>query len=71
MNIERVHAIALEIKSDLADVQVVQLIKQLSTHLQNVVNQPQQPTHQEQLNILDRHKLDESFFSKQSNYRPT
>ncbi len=63
MNVEKLHAIALEIKADIEQAQIVQLLQQMTTHLQNVVNQPQQPQHQEQLSKTRKslnNKLDNS-----------
>jgi len=58
MNTERLHAMAFEIKTDIEKLQVVQLLQQLTTHLQNIVNQPQQATHQQNLSTV-RNNLNE------------
>lgn len=49
MNVERLHAVALAIKDDLKKTREVQLLEQLRAALQNEVNQPQQPTYQQQV----------------------
>ena len=46
MNVERLHAIILSIKSEIDSIGIVSHLAQLTAHLQNVVSQPQQPTHQ-------------------------
>lgn len=66
MNVERLHAIVIEIKTDLATTQVVTLLEQLTTNLQNLINQPQTPTHQEQVSTL-RKTLKKNLISSKAN----
>ncbi|WAC03045.1 hypothetical protein N7U66_05300 [Lacinutrix neustonica] len=46
MNVERLHRILLDIQQELTKTNQATLIQQIETHLQNQINQPQQPTHQ-------------------------
>ena len=52
MNAERLHAIILAIKDDLQKTALVNTLKELTTHLQNQVNQPNQPQHQQQVSTI-------------------
>ncbi len=70
MNIERVHAIALSVKKELDSLQVVQLLSQLSSHLQNVVNQPQQPQHQEQVASTKKTILEKLLSAESNEFSP-
>lgn len=47
MNTERLHIIASAIRNDIAETKTVGLLQQLATALQNQVNQPQVPQHQQ------------------------
>lgn len=49
MNIERLHAIVIAVSNELKSNNVEGLLKTLVNSLQNVVNQPQQPQHQNQV----------------------
>lgn len=49
MNVERLHAIALSIKEEIDDLTVVSLLGQLSSGLQNSINQPQNGAFQTQI----------------------
>ena len=49
MNAERLHAIAKVIRQDLRETNSEEILRQLGTALQNQVNQPQQPSHQNQV----------------------
>ena len=49
MNVERLHAIALALKDDLARSNVLSHLQQLVSALQNQINQPGQPTYQQQV----------------------
>lgn len=49
MNVERLHRILIDLDKDLKTSKLVQLLGQVQTHLQNQVNQPNQPTHQTNL----------------------
>ena len=50
MNVERLHAIALALKDDLSRSSVPSHLQQLVAALQNQINQPGQPTYQQQVN---------------------
>ena len=52
MNAERLHAVAKAIHQDLKDAQERSLLEQLTSALQNQVNQPQQPNHQQQVSTV-------------------
>ena len=62
MNAERLHAIAIAVKQELQGPNIPKLVSQMVDQLQNVVNQPQQPQHQQQLgstrSALARHLTD-------------
>lgn len=49
MNAERLHVIALAIRDDLAETRLEKIMAQLVAALQNQVNQPQAPEHQQQV----------------------
>jgi len=49
MNVERLHRVLKELKEDIEDSNIVTYGSQVQTHLQNQVNQPNQPTHQTKL----------------------
>ncbi|PKP18227.1 MAG: hypothetical protein CVU05_13945 [Bacteroidetes bacterium HGW-Bacteroidetes-21] len=49
MNVERLHRILIDLDKDLKTSKLIQLISQVQTHLQNQVNQPNQPAHQTNL----------------------
>lgn len=49
MNVERVHAISLAIKDEIENLKVTQLLAELTSALQNQINQPQQALYQEQV----------------------
>ncbi len=46
MNIERLHRILIDLDEDLKKDKIITLLQQVRDHLQNQVNQPNQPTHQ-------------------------
>ena len=66
MNIERVHAIALEVKKEVQSLRIIKILNQLASELQNQINQPQQPSHQEQV-ANARKTLNESLITAPSN----
>ena len=70
MNVERLHAIALAVKADIDATQSVQLLEQLAAHLQNVVNQPQQPSHQEQVSKIRTTIINNLQKSKTNSFSP-
>lgn len=70
MNTERLHAIAFEVKADIEQAQIVQLLQQLVTHLQNIVNQPQQPSHQQSLSNTKKSLLEKLSKSKVNEFSP-
>ena len=49
MNLERLHRVLKELKDDIEESNIVMFVSQIQTHLQNQVNQPNQPTHQTKL----------------------
>jgi hypothetical protein len=70
MNTEKLHAIAFEIKTDIEQLQIVKLLQQLTTHLQNVVNQPQQAQHQENLSKVRNSLLEKLSVSRVNEFSP-
>lgn len=54
MNVERLHAIALAVKEEITALDVIGLLDQLSTALQNMVSQPQQPDYQVQVSSFKK-----------------
>lgn len=54
MNVERLHAITIAVKAEITALDVIGLLDQLSTALQNMVSQPQQPTYQEQVSSFKK-----------------
>ena len=49
MNAEKLHRIIYEIQSDLNENSILDKFKSMRDHLQNQINQPQQPAHQNDL----------------------
>lgn len=47
MNAEKLNKVASELKTELDKVNVVNLVKTMRDHLQNMVNHPNQPAHQQ------------------------
>lgn len=70
MNSERLHAIAFEVKADIEQSQIVQLLQQLISHLQNIVNQPQQPSHQQSLSNTKKSLLEKLSQSRVNEFSP-
>jgi len=70
MNTERLHAIAFEVKTDIEQAQIVQLLQQLVSHLQNIVNQPQQPSHQQNLSNVRKSLLEKLSQSRVNEFSP-
>ncbi len=70
MNTERLHAIAFEIKADIEQLQVVQLLQELTTYLQNMVNQPQQPSHQQNLSNVRNNLIENLSKSRINSFSP-
>lgn len=66
MNAERLHAIAIAVRDDLQQTDVVTHLQQMRDSLQNQVNQPQDPSHQQRLSELFQ-QLAQSLESAQSN----
>ena len=50
MNAERLLEIATDIRDDLTDTNAAALVQEMATHLQNSINQPNQPPHEQQFN---------------------
>ena len=70
MNTERLHAIAFEVKTDIEQAQIVQLLQQLVSHLQNIVNQPQQPSHQQNLSKVRKSLIEKLSQSRVNEFSP-
>ncbi|SDU66003.1 hypothetical protein [Desulfobacula phenolica] len=70
MNVERIYSIALSIKEETDSNQVVQLLSQSSTNLQNMINQPQHPPHQQQLADAREKLKDNLSFAESNEYSP-
>ena len=66
MNAERLHAVALAICDDLKSTKTPQLLEQLRNGLQNQVNQPQQPSYQQQVSDTLK-KLSDSLADAEAN----
>ena len=71
MNAERLHAIALEIQKELKITNQVQLVNQLVQHLQNQVNQPNQPIHQQNVSNTLKILFDKLKSAPSNNFPPT
>ncbi|MEP0265802.1 hypothetical protein [Dokdonia sp.] len=56
MNVERLHRILIDLDQEIKLSKVTALLQQVQTHLQNLVSQPNQPTHQTNL-VADLGKL--------------
>ena len=54
MNVERLHAIAIAIKTEITELDISGQLDQLASALQNIVSQPQQPAYQEQVATLKK-----------------
>jgi len=70
MNTEKLHAIAFEIKADIEQLQVIELLQQLVSHLQNMVAQPQQPAHQEGIANAKKSLLEKLSQSRINDFSP-
>lgn len=68
MNAEQLHATCLEIRKEIDALNLVDELQQLSTALQNSVNQPNQPAYQEQVGV-HRDKLIASLAKVEANER--
>lgn len=66
MNAERMHAICLALQSDFNELKILKLLEDLLNALRNLINQPQQPTHQEML-ANSRKQLRENLAEAESN----
>lgn len=71
MNVERLHRILIDLDKDLKKEKIVSLLQQVRDHLQNQVNQPNQPSHQTNLvkSLENLNKTLES--STYNNYSPS
>lgn len=58
MNTEKLHKITLEIKGEYDRINLVNKLTELRNYLQNAVNQPQQPAHQQNLAKVQKEVLD-------------
>jgi hypothetical protein len=66
MNAERLHAIALALREELAETEAAPLLDQLATALRQVVQEPSQPAHQQSVSSL-RQRLDAALAAAPSN----
>jgi hypothetical protein len=66
MNAERLHAVAIAIRDDIQTTNALRLLQQLRDSLQNQVNQPGQPTYQQQVSQFLQ-ELDSALESAKSN----
>lgn len=70
MNVERLHAISLCVKKEIDSLGIINQLSQLASHLQNVINQPQQPQHQQNV-VITRESINIGLLNAQSNeYSP-
>lgn len=71
MNVERLHRILLDLQQELKSTNQANLIQEVETHLQNQINQPNQPTHQTNLvkSLENLYKALEN--SKYNNFSPS
>lgn len=67
MNVERLHSVAAAIVADFKKTRCVNIVEQLVSALQNMANQPQQPSHQAQVSKA-REELAEVLVSSDLNY---
>lgn len=58
MNAEKLHRISSELKMEFDKINVVNVLTELRNHLQNLVNQPQQPAHQQNLSNSQKQLFD-------------
>ena len=58
MNAEKLYKISSELKLEFDKINIVNVLTQLKNHLQNVVNQPQQPNHQQNLTKSQKQLFD-------------
>jgi hypothetical protein len=71
MNVERLHRILIDLNEDIKLSKVATLLTQVQSHLQNQINQPNQPSHQTNL-VATLEKLYEALEqSKYNNYSPS
>jgi hypothetical protein len=66
LNVERLHAIALELKADLEETQVLSVLEQLAAALQASVQQPAEPSHAQQVGTY-RQSLNERLDASRTN----
>lgn len=71
MNAEHLHAIALAVQNDLRVTGSVRTLQQLRDALQNMVNQPQQVSHQQQVNTLRQQLLNALSEAPSNEFQPT
>ena len=71
MNSERLHALSQVVRDDIAKHKVVQLFKSLAAALQNLINQPNQPPHQDAFGEA-RQRLERALAQSETNsFSPT
>ncbi len=58
MNAEKLYKISSELKAEFDKINIVNVLTQLKNHLQNMVNQPQQPAHQQSLSKSQKQLFD-------------
>lgn len=70
MNVERLHRVIYDFKNDLVQTNILALIQNVRDNLQNVVNQPNQPTYQINL-VASIDELNKGLMSsRHNNYTP-
>lgn len=70
MNAEKLYSISSELKAEFDKINVVNVLTQLKSHLQNVVNQPQQPAHQQNLTNSKKQLFDYLEIAPSNDFSP-
>lgn len=70
MNVERLHAIAIAVGEELTSLDVIDLLNQLATAVQNVASQPQHAPHQEQVAALKKSLQKKLIGASSNNFSP-
>lgn len=70
MNVEQLHALAVDVDEDLAECQTESKLKQLLTALQNQISQPQQPNFQQEVSRVRQEIRQQLSESISNNFSP-
>lgn len=70
MNAEKLYRISSDLKSEFDKINVVNVLTQMRNHLQNVVKQPQQPAHQQNLSKSQKQLFDYLEVAPSNNFSP-